>query len=304
MRRPKVAAKVHPMDRPRMQVDAGRVCSQQAKIEDVKVNAAPPIAELGRSFQGAPTCGGATGARSGGGLDHREPPTAPPEESEGDRPAPPHERPPQQAVEPGVTASRGQPPPSRSVAPMKDAAPGTRAAEHSRTKASTLPSVHKGNDKVPDYLRRRMAKAEETRRREALPRPPKAPPGYRRVSEAERLGSLEALAKQRKAAQAVVNSLPFRIETLAQRRREKEAIEHLDHVEKLEAMFGQPEVYVPDDMEPLAALEPPPIHASGSSEQEEWRRADRTDGHLPKLPSSRSLGKHPLGNNRSRICLF
>lgn len=124
-----------------------------------------------------------------------------------------------------------------------------------REAVAELPPVRKDRgDRVPTYLRQRQAEAAEERRRAAMPPAPVAPPGYRLVPEEERLSTVEALARERRVAEVSLNSLPFKIETAGQRRREKEAKDRLAHVEKLEAMFNKREVYVPEDAEPLAVM--------------------------------------------------
>lgn len=91
----------------------------------------------------------------------------------------------------------------------------------------------------------------EEQRNAALPSEPQPPPGYRRVAEDERLRTLETLQVRRREVEVEARALPLRIETMGQRRRERELNKRREQLEKLLSMFGQPVVFIPADAEPI-----------------------------------------------------
>jgi len=295
LQRPREAAAVHPLEMSRkareLKVATGKSCVSAASPRQ----SSPRIVCLS--------------------LTQDEPPTAPPEEEPERLPAPPAEPPPR-CMKRSATAA---------------ASLASKSKDARSSNDNTPRAMRRGADKVPVYLRRRQAQATEEQRLAALPKRPQAPPGYRLVEEDERLGGLEALAQQRRIAQAAVNSLPFVIETMAQRRREKDASERLAHIEKLEAMYSKKEVYVPEDSEALGVMAPTrstrhasspasptsavPISTSGCGDggaqggrggrtsSTEQRILDGSPGQLPQLQVVRNPGKLTLGQNRSKLSL-
>lgn len=109
---------------------------------------------------------------------------------------------------------------------------------------------------LPLYLRRRKQELSEERRRAAEPPELEPPPGYRRVGPREQQQTLETLARRRDAVVKSQDKLPIRIETLGQRRRERELKERLQHLDKLIGMFSKPIVFVPSDSEPICDVAP------------------------------------------------
>ncbi|CAE7944684.1 Pex2 [Symbiodinium sp. KB8] len=67
-----------------------------------------------------------------------------------------------------------------------------------------------------------------------------------RVPEAERQVTLEALQRRKVEVERALSLLPFKIETVGQKRREKELLHSVAQVEKLLQMFGHATVYMPE----------------------------------------------------------
>lgn len=111
---------------------------------------------------------------------------------------------------------------------------------------------------LPVYLRRRKRELSEERRRAAEPPEPEPPPGYRRVGAEEQQQAIETLSRRREAVVKSQDKLPFRIETIGQRQREKDLKERLQHLDKLISMFSKPVVFVPADSEPISDVVRPP----------------------------------------------
>ena len=112
-----------------------------------------------------------------------------------------------------------------------------------------VPAVRRGQ--VPAYIKKRQAALAEERRLASLPPKPQAPAGYRLVDDEERRMTIEALKQRKVEVERALNALPFKIETPGQQRREKDLLNSLAHVEKLQKMFANPTVFVPEDAGPI-----------------------------------------------------
>jgi len=151
--------------------------------------------------------------------------------------------PPKPAVPKATEASRGvsfAPEPVNHIAANKVA-----AAKAKPQKAAVEERIQHTFGKVPDYLvdRKKELEREEIAREVACQRPD-VPAGYKMLPEAERQETLATLQKKLQEAEAAFQKLPFKIETVGQKKREADLQKTIKECEAAIKVFSKPKVLV------------------------------------------------------------
>lgn len=100
---------------------------------------------------------------------------------------------------------------------------------------------------VPAYIQNRKEEMAENRlreQREAQAERERVPDGYRLLPEEERAETLEALGTKKQEMEAAFRRLPMKIETEAQKKRQKDLLDQIKEVEDALRLFSKPKVYV------------------------------------------------------------
>eukprot|EP00746_Dinoflagellata_sp_MGD_P086436 gnl/MRDRNA2_/MRDRNA2_34210_c0_seq1.p1 gnl/MRDRNA2_/MRDRNA2_34210_c0~~gnl/MRDRNA2_/MRDRNA2_34210_c0_seq1.p1 ORF type:complete len:279 (+),score=70.85 gnl/MRDRNA2_/MRDRNA2_34210_c0_seq1:119-955(+) len=111
-------------------------------------------------------------------------------------------------------------------------------------KAKDLQTFAKDSNNCPAYLRQIKANLADEQRRAAESRNPRIPPGYRMMPDEERLETLHALQKKKEEMEKEFQRLPLKIETDAQKRRQKMVMDKIKETDAAIAVFSKPTVIV------------------------------------------------------------
>lgn len=102
----------------------------------------------------------------------------------------------------------------------------------------------KDSNNCPAYLKQIKANLAEEQERAQMSRNPQIPSGYRLMPNEERMETLEALQKKKDEAEKEFQRLPLKIETDAQKRRQKMVMDKIKETDSAIQVFSKPTVIV------------------------------------------------------------